>query len=228
MPKIKAIFFDLDDTLINSKTAQYNAICQFRKLFKIFEEVDEEYFSKIWHEITIKLYEEYAKGKMDFQTQRVKRIKNLFEKFNINIDDKLAQKYFEAYLNLYKANWNLFGDTLETLEDMQKKYKLVLITNGDSKQQREKIEKTKIENYFSKIIISSEVGVSKPKKEIFELACKEINIEPENCLMVGDSYRLDIKGAQNAGLKAVWVNRKNENIEYKNQINELKELNNII
>ncbi len=224
MPKVKAVFFDLDDTLINSKTAEHNAICQFKKLFKIFEETDEEYFAKMWHKISVDLYEEYAKGKIDFETQRAKRVKNLFEKFNIEIDDIMARKYFRAYLNLYKANWNLFEDALEILENMQKKYKLVLVTNGDSKQQREKIEKTKIGEYFSRIIISSEVGASKPNKKIFEIACKEIKVKPENCLMIGDSYKLDVEGAKGVGLESIWLNRKNENIVYKNQIKELKEL----
>ena len=42
--------------------------------------------------------------------------------------------------------------------------------------------------------------------------------------MIGDSFKIDIEGAQNAGLNAIWINRKNEDIKYDNQIKELKEL----
>ena len=83
---------------------------------------------------------------------------------------------------------------------------------------------TKITNYFNSINISGEIGFSKPSKEIFEIACKRINEKAENCLMVGDSFKLDIQGALNSGLNAIWVNRKNEEIKFEKQIKELKEL----
>ena len=44
--RIKAIFFDLDDTLINSQKAQFNAICEFKKRYKEFEQVDRNEFAK--------------------------------------------------------------------------------------------------------------------------------------------------------------------------------------
>ena len=90
--------------------------------------------------------------------------------------------------------------------------------------QRKKIEYTGLNKYFFNIVISSEVGYSKPKKEIFDIACKMVNLKPENCIMIGDKYKVDIEGSLNAGMQAIWINRKKEQSNYEYQINELNEL----
>ena len=226
MSKIKAIFFDLDDTLVNSRKAEKEAAYTFKEQFSEFNNMNKEDFEKLWHEIAIEQYKRYEKGEISYKEHKIDRVKSVFSKFNVKKDDEEAFNIFNVYLKEYQNNWKLFNDATEILEKMKKDYKLVLITNGDSNQQRNKIKKTNIEKYFSEILISGEVGIIKPKKEIFELACKKIGEAPENCVMIGDNYKLDIEGARNAGLGTVWVNRKNEEIECKNQIKELKELEN--
>lgn len=224
MAKIKAIFFDLDDTLVNSRKAEKEAAYIFKKQFSEFDNMNKEDFEKLWHKTAIEQYKRYEKGEISYKDHKIGRVKSVFSKFNIKKDDDEAFNIFNIYLKEYQKNWKLFNDATEILEKMKKDYKLVLITNGDSSQQRNKIKKTNIGKYFSEILISGEVGIIKPKKEIFELACKKIGEEPSNCVMIGDNYKLDIEGAKNAGLKTVWVNRKNEESECKNQIKELKEL----
>lgn len=89
---------------------------------------------------------------------------------------------------------------------------------------KKKIEYTGLQKYFPEIIISSEIGSSKPDKEIFKIACKKINIEPENCIMVVDKYKVDIEECINIGIRGIWVNRKKETLNYKYTIDELSEL----
>ena len=221
---IKAIFFDLDDTLINSRKAESIAAGQFKNCFKEFEEIEKDEFEEIWHKIAMEQYAKYSKGEISYSQHRINRINDVFSKFNINRNDEDALKIFDIYLHRYEENWKLFDDAKDVLDNLKTKYKLGIITNGDGIQQRRKIDKTRIDKYFYQIIISSEIGYSKPKKEVFNIACNKIEELPENCIMIGDSFKLDIEGAKNVGLKAIWINRRDENIEYKNQIKELKEL----
>ena len=224
LKQIKAILFDLDDTLIDSKTAQMNAICEYKNTNKAFFKTANKQFTKSWHDITMRLYEQYLNGEISFEKQRIMRIVNLYSTYNIEITEEKATAEFKKYLELYKKNWTLFDDTISTLETLVDKYKLSIISNGDGEQQREKIAKTGIEKYFSEIIISGEVGVSKPNKKIFEIAYNRLSINPEECLMIGDNYKTDIEGATNSGMKAIWVDRKSEKIEYQYTINELKQI----
>ena len=221
---IEAIFFDLDDTLFNSKKAEYNAICEFKKSYNEFDKIKDIDFSNIWNKITIEKYEKYHSGKISFEELRIGRIKGLFSNYSINISDEDAKEKFKDYQNIYEKNWILFDDTKKVLESLKSKYKFAIISNGDAKWQRKKIEYTGLNKYFSDIVISGEVGYSKPEKEIFDITCKMVDLKPANCIMIGDKYKVDIQGALNAGMQAIWVNRKKEQSNYKYQIKELNEL----
>ena len=222
--EIKAILFDLDDTLVNSKKAEYNAICEFKNLYSEFNEFKDDEFAKVWSKITMEIYDKYHNGEISFEELRIGRMKGLFNNYSINISDEEAQERFKCYLNIYEKNWILFDDAKEVLEKLKDRYKLVILSNGDGKQQRKKIEYTGLNKYFSDIVISSEVGYSKPEKEIFEIACKMVNLKPENCIMIGDKYKVDIEGSLNIGMHGIWVNRKKEQSSYEYQIEELNEL----
>lgn len=221
---IKAIFFDLDDTLVDSKKAQYNAICDFKKLYSEFDKIKDIDFANIWNKITIEIYEKYHSRKISFEELRIGRMKGLFSNYSINISDEEAEQKFRDYKSVYEKNWILFDDAKEVLEHLKSKYKLVIISNGDGKWQRKKIEHTGLNKYFSDIIISSEVGYSKPEKEIFDIASNIVNLKPANCVMIGDIFKVDIQGALNAGMKAIWVNRRKEKLSYEYQIEELNKL----
>lgn len=226
--EIKAVLFDLDDTLVNSKMAEYKAICEFKSLHNEFNQVEDAEFAKSWGKITMEIYEKYHQGKISFEELRIGRMQGLFNYYSINISDENAKEKFKDYQNIYEKNWILFDDAKEVLENLKNKYKLVILSNGDGKQQRKKIEYTGLNKYFSDIVISSEVGYSKPEKEIFEIACKMINLKPENCIMIGDKYKVDVEGSLNAGMHGIWVNRKKEELKYKFQIKELSELKNYL
>ena len=221
---IKAVLFDLDDTLVNSKKAEYNAICEFKKMYSEFDKVEDDDFAKMWNKITMQSYEKYHKGEISFEELRMKRMQGLFNNYLIALSEKEAKIKFKDYQSIYEKNWILFDDAEETLIKLKEKYKLAILSNGDGKQQRKKIEYTGLNKYFSDIVISSEVGYSKPEKEIFEIACKAVNLTPRNCAMIGDKYQVDIEGAINAGMHGIWVNRKNEYSNFEYQIKELNEL----
>ena len=222
--KIKAIFFDLDDTLVNSKKAEYNAICEFKNTYDEFKGINNDEFAKSWHKVTTDVYELYHSGKISFEELRMKRMQGLFNTYGVNLEDEEAKEKFKDYHKIYEKNWLLFDDAIDTLDKLKNKYKLAIVSNGDGEQQRRKIDYTGLKEYFPEIIISSEVGVSKPDKKIFEITCEKMNITPEECIMVGDKYSTDVEGGLNAGLTAVWVDRKNDEKEYEYKINELAEM----
>lgn len=221
---IRGILFDLDDTLINCKKAEYNAISEFKNTYHEFKTIDNKKFARLWNKIAIENYDKYHKGEISFEKLKMERMKRLFASYMIKISDEEAKEKFKRYQLLYEKNWILFDEVIYVLERLKNKYKLVIVSNGDGHQQRKKIEYTGLQKYFSEIIISSEVGASKPDKEIFKIACKKISIKPENCIMVGDKYKVDIEGSINMGMRGIWVNRKRETSNYKYMINELSEL----
>ena len=113
------------------------------------------------------------------------------------------------------------------------KYKLGIVTNGMKEVQYSRIGKSSIGKYIDKIIISEEVGISKPNAGIFEYALKELGTEDKKeAIMVGDSLSADIQGGINFGIDTCWVNLKNDapndKIKPKYVVTKLEEICNIL
>jgi putative hydrolase of the HAD superfamily len=88
-----------------------------------------------------------------------------------------------------------------------------ILTNGLKEAQRPRLLKTGISHFFDYIIVSDEIGISKPNQEIFELAKLTLgNIPSENILLVGDNPFSDIEGAQKFGFKTIWFNIKQKEL----------------
>ena len=225
---IKAILFDLDDTLLDGRTAQNKALDDFKIIYPALKKMDKIELQEKWREITFKHYDTFQKGEITFEESRIRRMQELFLEVGEEISREEAKSRFKIYKGLYEKNWTAFNDAKQVLKKLKGKYKLGIVTNGDSIQQREKIEKIGIKEYFDQITISSEVGHAKPEKEIFEVTCQKLNVKPEECVMIGDKFKVDVAGGRNLGMMAIWANRKNEDIDYDLQIKNLKELKKFI
>lgn len=134
------------------------------------------------------------------------------ERFGID-DQTVAEQCAVSFEERRKTYYNLFPGAVEALTELQRmNFRLALLTNGLTTTHREKIRLLGLSNYFSAIFLSDEIGVSKPDPQAFLFACKELGAAPSETVMVGDRYDKDVLGALNAGMSAVWLNIRNENI----------------
>lgn len=114
--------------------------------------------------------------------------------------------YF-SYLYAYFAQgaaWELYPEVIETLEQIQ--IPIVLVSNFDGRVVQI-LRELDLTPYFQHMVYSSQVGCAKPNRAIFDHALGLICVPPERVLHVGDSWREDVLGAQQAGLQALWLNR---------------------
>jgi putative hydrolase of the HAD superfamily len=69
---------------------------------------------------------------------------------------------------------------------------------------------TELEGLFDATVFSCSVGLAKPDRRIYELACEQLGVEPEDAVFVGDGANDELSGAERAGLKAVLILRPDE------------------
>jgi len=102
----------------------------------------------------------------------------------------------------------LYDGARELLDELTGAAVLAMVTNGLSDVQRARIDRLDLGDYFHTVIISSEVGVTKPRREIFDLAFDGLGRpERSEALMIGDSLTSDIAGGHNYGVDTCWYNR---------------------
>lgn len=94
----------------------------------------------------------------------------------------------------------------EVLAELRRRdVRLGLVTNGWSAVQRECLERCGLSGAFGVVLISEEVGLSKPDPRIYSLALDELEVTAEDAWFVGDSPRNDIQGPQEVGLRAAYL-----------------------
>lgn len=122
-------------------------------------------------------------------------------------DDALAGELADAFPRIRRSLNIVYSDVVPILERFRFAHPLGLLTNGAPDLQRWKIEGAHIGPYFTEVVVSGEVGVGKPDPRIFEIMLARLKVAPDRAVMIGNSLRTDIQGAQAIGMKAVWVNR---------------------
>ncbi len=122
-------------------------------------------------------------------------------------DLDLARELAETFPVYRRQRHVVYDDVRPALAELGRSYRLALLTNGASDLQREKIAGAGIGAYFEEILVAGDVGFAKPHPRIFEALLGRLRIEPAEAVMLGDSQSKDVQGAQAVGMKAVWVNR---------------------
>jgi len=103
----------------------------------------------------------------------------------------------------------LFPETRPCLETLHARgLPLALVTNGDAREQRWKIERCDLARFFDAIVIEGELGAGKPDAVVYQTALNALGVTPgPDVWMVGDHLDFDVAGAQRVGLRGVWVDR---------------------
>jgi putative hydrolase of the HAD superfamily len=229
--KYKHIFFDLDHTIWDFDK---NAEETLYELYDVYGLKDlglhsADLFIETYTRNNHRLWAEYHTGRITKDELREARFKQTF--LELGMQPELIPIGFEDdYVKLCPTKTNLFPDAHETLQYLQSKYILHLISNGFQESTEIKISGTDIGKYFQNVIISEVVGVNKPDRAIFEHAINLAGANIPESLMIGDSLEADVYGALNVGMDAIYFNPLNlpkpEDVPL--QINSLRELINLL
>lgn len=132
---------------------------------------------------------------------------------------------FERFVQ--PAAWRIFDDVRPALDMLRSRgLRLGVISNWDHRL-RPLLRGLNLVDYFECLVISCEVGCSKPARGAFERAAKLMSLAPETLLHVGDSPEMDVQGARAAGFGAVLLDR-NAGEASRGTIRSLRDLGHLI
>ena len=119
---------------------------------------------------------------------------------------RLAIRAWDDYLAEWPKQTCFYPETPALLEKLQGEYKLGIVTNFmDGPTARRVFDDLGYEEIFDSLIVSAEMGYMKPSPVLFRRALDELGSKPENAIMVGDTYEVDVVGARKAGIRGVLV-----------------------
>ena len=195
------LLFDLDHTLFDSdasETAAFEITLRAAGFDRPFEHFG------TYQRINLDLWAGVERGDVRPVEVRRVRFERLFSELGVGADVEEMAALFVASLG---ANGDLYPGVIELLDRLGRHARLALVTNGLSDVQRARLERLGIADNFDAVVISSEVGVTKPRTEIFDIAFERLGgPPPASALMIGDSLTSDMAGGANYGIATCWYN----------------------
>ncbi|TQR19353.1 HAD family hydrolase [Psychrobacillus vulpis] len=235
---MKAIFFDLDDTLLWDKKSVETAFQKTCEYASTKVDIDPKKLEQAVRTEASALYDTYETrsftqmiginpfeglwGTFDDPSDDFQKMKAIIPEYQkeswtrglrkLGIDNEaLGSELAHFFPNARKENPFIYDETYEVLDQLKGKYTLLLMTNGSPSLQNTKLEITpEIAPYFDHILISGAFGKGKPDPSIFEHALNLVGLQANEVLMVGDNLMTDILGSSKVGMKSVWINRENK------------------
>ncbi|GAA3638104.1 HAD family hydrolase [Kineosporia mesophila] len=206
-PTIKAVLFDLDGTLLDHESAATTALAQACGLGRDDPALPE--LLQVWRELEGSVFDRFLAGELTFTEQRRVRVAALARHRGLGSwTDEQTDAWFTGYLQDYEAGWRAYDDAAEIVDWLVARgLKLGVVTNGQGDQQRRKLTAIGWDTLTDVVLVSGEVGVSKPDPAIFVQACQQLDLPAERVLCVGDRLDLDATAARDAGLAGVWLDR---------------------
>ena len=221
------IFFDADDTLLDFKKGQ---LLSFKTVLEGYDIPFSDDLYITYSKINYDLWQQLEQGAITRAELQSKRFSSFFASIGQSISGDEAELAYKQYLGEQSC---LMPFAEEVCRELSRKYTLTIVTNGISEIQNRRFAACAILPYLTNIVISDDIGISKPDKRFFKHAlavsqCKD----PSEVLLVGDSLAADIKGANNTGLDACWYNPEGvslpDSYRVKYIISDLRELLDIL
>ena len=200
---IKAILFDFGQTLVDAADG--------------FRTAEKEAQSKLFANMSLTLHDDFMDNyrrirkalHAESNFSRISLWREVYFYYCLKHDDSLLENWETEYWEMVKAKTTLFPETIRVLKDLSSHYQLGLISNT----QGQRLSGTHrlsqfpdLENYFQEIIIAGEDSIApKPDPQPFRLCLYALNLKPAEAVYVGDDFRIDVCGAKDVGLHAVWL-----------------------
>lgn len=207
---IKAILFDLDDTLFDyekcHQAASKHIFYEIHQKTKTPLELVPLLFEIAQKEVKMQLLGTAASHNKDLYFQKI------FEKMNSQMKNKIMPKdilhIFEEYWKVFYATIRRERATIALLKYLKKKgIKTWIVTDSSNYTQLKKLVRLGIDDKIDVMVSSEEAGMDKPHSSPFLLAAHKLEVLAKECIMVWDNILKDIDGAQWLGMQGIWINR---------------------
>ena len=232
---LKAVLFDLDDTLLPDESAANEALVATAALAKQWHNIPPGDLKDSVRRVARRLFRanpvvaahgdvfdisswEALCSNFEGDDNEMRQLREWAPTYRTEVwnqalceigvcDPLLADQLSVIYPLERRNRYVPFPDVKPCLDRLVTDHKLGVVTNGPCDLQCAKLDASELRGYLGAVLISRQVGILKPDPRIFALALGQLEVVPADSVFVGDTPKTDIVGAHAAGMKAVWLNR---------------------
>lgn len=189
---IKAIIFDIDNTLIDFITMKKEASAAAASAMV------EAGLQDAPKDLSDRLFDFYLEHGIESDDAFEKYLKQEYE----TVDYRILAAAINAYLERKYHYLKPYPGVVDTLRKLkQQGFKLGVVSDGYRVKAWMRLNGAGLDSYFDAVVTYEDTGKRKPSKEPFLHICEELEVSPEECLMLGDWPERDVQGGRLAGMK---------------------------
>ncbi|MFJ4716218.1 HAD family hydrolase [Streptomyces sp. NPDC088785] len=202
---IKAVVWDIDDTLFDYATADTTGMRAHLAAERLLDaHAGAGHALARWQALTREHWARFEAGETDWEGQRRDRVRAFV---GSALTDPEADAWFARYLGHYEAAWALFPDTVPALDALARTHRHAVLSNSSLHNQDRKLRVLGVRDRFEAVVCAAELGVAKPAAAAFHAVCTRLGLAPHEVAYVGDQPDTDAGGAVAAGLTGIWLDR---------------------
>ena len=192
---IRTLLMDIDDTLCDFHTSSREALAV---AFAEHEIPFTEDLLARYETIDAGLWQRFEQGGIEKEALYTERFRLLFAEFGLSADPGSMNR---AYFRELGSRRNFMPHCEQALRLLHAKYRIFIVTNGNTDIQNRRIAASGMAQYFDRVFISEQMGCKKPDKLFYDKVFAEIGEEYRTySIMIGDSLSSDMLGGRNAGI----------------------------
>jgi HAD superfamily hydrolase (TIGR01509 family) len=219
---IKAVLFDLDDTLFDHQYSCRSGLAALMQHYDSLSQASLDELEQLHMALLNELHMDVLRGKASIDDMRAERFRRIFLHYGEQASPAIIQEAVMLYREAYKdARRAIFG-VVPLLQALHSRVHIAVVTNNMLVEQQEKLRVCGLTSLVDTLVASGEVGSIKPESAIFEITLQRIGCRAQEAIMIGDSWKADVLGAQGAGIQAVWFNRSSLPYPEPMQVRELR------
>jgi putative hydrolase of the HAD superfamily len=203
--RIKAVILDFGGTIADGALE-----------WEPYYEELRSYLAGRGHDVEMADLQRAVKGALDgLERVRLRGKELAFEEVYANVLLKLGvplgDEDLKAIHGIFKRHYisSFYSCTERVLDELSGKYKVALLSNTMSDQPRVSLAEKRLDRHFALIICSRDLGVRKPNPRIFRHVLRELGVEPDEAVHVGDNIEADMDGAEGVGITPIWIRNSN-------------------
>ncbi len=198
------VLIDLDHTIFDFDASELAA---FADALSVADLADADTHFPTYHTLNSALWAAAERGEIRSGEIRNARWERFLTELGLDPHPDTVISMADTFVAGLGRNGDLYPGAIDVLTALSGQVSLALVSNGLGEVVHARLARLRIESLFDAVIVSSEVGSSKPGSAIFDATFQRLGNPPKaGALMVGDSLSSDIAGGAGYGIATCWYN----------------------
>lgn len=203
---IRAVLFDLDDTLFDHRGCAREALAAVQQAHEVFQAMPFDTLERAHAAFLEQLHGDVMLGRVPIEIARVERFRRLLDSAGVSGEGDRALMLAAMYRDTYRSRRRIIAGASALMAAIKRRASLGIVSNNLLDEQQDKLRACGIDELVDVLVVSEEAGVSKPDPAIFRVALDRLRVRADETVMIGDSWAADVEGARAAGIRAIWFN----------------------